>query len=622
MPRLTVIISMLAAACSTARTAEPPRFAQVGVIEGFYGPPWSHEDRLDILRFMGRVGLTHYYYAPKDDPFHRTRWRDPYPDSAYRALGDLAATAAAHGVTFVYAISPGGSMVYADSADYDRLVRKLESILALGVRDVALMLDDVPPTLQHERDRDRFASLARAHAALITRLHTDLSARGVSLAVTPTTYTDAWGDRAYLRELGALVPTTIPFFWTGTDVVAPAITAADAAVWSEQTGRLPLVWDNYPVNDFARWRLFLGPLRNRAADLPRAVRGIIANPMNEAHASMIPLATLATYAQDPERYDPDAAMADALQMLYGSAAPLLDPFLDVFGDYALDRNRLEPLFIPANRFAVGPIVATLERLRAALHSLDSAAASRPDLHAFIEDVRPFVERASARLAELERDPTWERRDDELVYRPARDRIGAPLLRTPILVDGDVGDWPAHAWRSFGNAGVTRYATGVRRDTLFLGVNVTTRVGRVEAGNHIANGDHIAIVVQGDTDATRQALTADDVVLLLSPNDAMVRRMPFHGFMAKYLADNARLTWSEFLLSTFAEPVPRAGEIAAVGRGPTGWSAEIAIPLEGRQSVRVSLTVTTTARGERRTESLAARNFPANPATFAEIHVTP
>ncbi len=46
-------------------------FQTRGVIEGFYGPPWSHQDRLDVLRFMGREGLNTYIYAPKDDPYHR-----------------------------------------------------------------------------------------------------------------------------------------------------------------------------------------------------------------------------------------------------------------------------------------------------------------------------------------------------------------------------------------------------------------------------------------------------------------------------------------------------------------------------------------------------------------------
>ncbi len=67
---------------------------------------------------MGQVGLTTYFYAPKDDPYHRERWREPYPAPQFEQLEELVQTAQENGVTFYYAISPGGSMVYADSGDY------------------------------------------------------------------------------------------------------------------------------------------------------------------------------------------------------------------------------------------------------------------------------------------------------------------------------------------------------------------------------------------------------------------------------------------------------------------------------------------------------------------------
>ena len=53
-----------------------------GVIEGFYGPPWSWEQRLDVMAWCHERGMTHYVYAPKDDPLHRERWREPYADDA------------------------------------------------------------------------------------------------------------------------------------------------------------------------------------------------------------------------------------------------------------------------------------------------------------------------------------------------------------------------------------------------------------------------------------------------------------------------------------------------------------------------------------------------------------
>ena len=52
-----------------------------GVVEGFYGTPWSHEARLRQLEFYGRNKMNVYLYGPKDDPYHSTpNWRKPYPE--------------------------------------------------------------------------------------------------------------------------------------------------------------------------------------------------------------------------------------------------------------------------------------------------------------------------------------------------------------------------------------------------------------------------------------------------------------------------------------------------------------------------------------------------------------
>ncbi len=49
-----------------------------GVVEGFYGNPWSHEVRLSLIDFYGRNKMTDYIYgttAPLtgDSPIRKTR---------------------------------------------------------------------------------------------------------------------------------------------------------------------------------------------------------------------------------------------------------------------------------------------------------------------------------------------------------------------------------------------------------------------------------------------------------------------------------------------------------------------------------------------------------------------
>ena len=261
-----------------------PSFLERGIVEGFYGKPWSHQDRIDSLRFQGEHGMNVYYYAPKDDPFHRRRWKSPYPAREYRRLGELARTAQDNFVEFCFAISPGLTMRYSSDQDFLKLTSKLESVGKLGISCFALFLDDVPPELKHGPDRATFATLAEAHAALINKLDDHLKAqdKGYRLVVTPTTYTNAWGSRDYIRDLGQLTSQDVPLIWTGIDTFSPVITNAQAREWGDIIKRQPLVWDNFPVNDATPWRPHLGPLVGRDPLLAGAVRGLVANPMNPA----------------------------------------------------------------------------------------------------------------------------------------------------------------------------------------------------------------------------------------------------------------------------------------------------------------------------------------------------
>ena len=42
-----------------------------GFIEGYYGLPWSNEDRMSLMRFGGDYKMTSYIFAPKDDEYHK-----------------------------------------------------------------------------------------------------------------------------------------------------------------------------------------------------------------------------------------------------------------------------------------------------------------------------------------------------------------------------------------------------------------------------------------------------------------------------------------------------------------------------------------------------------------------
>ena len=295
-----------------------PSFGLRGIIEGFYGPPWSHQQRLRLLEFAELYKFNTYVYAPKDDPFHRDRWREPYTGNALRDFRQLVDAAARHGVRFCFAISPGLSMRYSSRADFAALCRKIEAIHAMGVDAFALCLDDIPSELHHAQDKRAFASLGEAHAYITNRLgdHLDRVAPQSLLIFCPTDYTGT-KSTPYLKAIADRMRKDVLIFWTGEQVCTPVISSEDADAYGGAIGRPPLIWDNYPVNDYNRNRLFLGPIRARSSDLHEHTTGLIANPMNEGEASKIPLVTVADYLWNADAYRPEPSWAAALMQQGG-----------------------------------------------------------------------------------------------------------------------------------------------------------------------------------------------------------------------------------------------------------------------------------------------------------------
>ncbi|MBE3557544.1 MAG: beta-N-acetylglucosaminidase domain-containing protein, partial [Firmicutes bacterium] len=265
---------------------DAPDFPLRGIIEGFYGAPWTHEKRLAMIHFLGETMMNSYAYAPKDDPYHRQRWRDAYPENAWRDLGELVAACRREGVNFWFCISPGKDIVFSKEADLAALCDKCAAVEGLGVSHFALLMDDIDPRLSNASDQQRFTSPAAAQASLANRLYDFLRQRdpAVQLLFCPTEYWQP-GDSPYRRTLRSTLQPEIGIFWTGIGVVAPQVSSADAAQAQAWFGHSLVLWDNYPVTDFDHSLLLLGPLRNRDAQLPERLHGILANPMELAEAS-------------------------------------------------------------------------------------------------------------------------------------------------------------------------------------------------------------------------------------------------------------------------------------------------------------------------------------------------
>ncbi|MFJ4891791.1 beta-N-acetylglucosaminidase domain-containing protein [Streptomyces sp. NPDC088788] len=313
-----------------------------GTTEGFYGSPWTTEQRLAQLDFMGRTKQNRYVYAPGDDLYRQERWREPYPAAQRAHFRDLAERARRNHVTPAWTVAPGQAMCFSSDADVSALTRKLDAMWALGFRAFQLQFQDVSYTEWHcGADADTFgsgpAAAARAQARVANAVARHLAARHpdvAPLSLMPTEYYED-GSTDYRRLLAGALTEGVEVAWTGVGVVPKTITGGELARTREVFGGHRLVtMDNYPVNDYAQDRVFLGPYEGREPAVATGSAALLANAMPQAEASRIPLFTAADYAWNPRDYRPqeswkaaiedladgDARRAGALRALAGNEA--------------------------------------------------------------------------------------------------------------------------------------------------------------------------------------------------------------------------------------------------------------------------------------------------------------
>ncbi|WP_416968835.1 beta-N-acetylglucosaminidase domain-containing protein [Streptomyces sp. 4F14] len=308
-----------------------------GVIEGFYGTPWSHAARLAQLDFYGRTKQNVYVYSPKNDAYLRARWRDEYPPAALATLKELVDRAAENHVRFTYALSPGLSVCYSSQDDIAALVRKFASLYDIGVRSFAIPLDDISYTKWNcPADEAKFgtggAAAGTAQAYLLDEAWAAFS-QGRSglgaLEMVPTEYSDL-ADSPYKSALREHLDKDVIVEWTGTATIPPVITTAQTEQAREVYGHPILIWDNYPVNDYVTSRLLLGPYTGREPGVPTTAVGVTANPMVQAEASKLALFTSAAYLWNPHVYDPGKAFLASVRDLAGG--PAAEHWLRIFAE--------------------------------------------------------------------------------------------------------------------------------------------------------------------------------------------------------------------------------------------------------------------------------------------------
>lgn len=298
-----------------------------GFIEGFYGRVWSDEKRRRVLKLAAENRMNAYFYAPKDDPFLRQKWRSGYDEVSLEKFSSLFRFTEEIGISLYYCLSPGLDMTYSSQTDFDVLLEKFNSIYQIGVRKFGLFLDDIPNKLIHGEDTEKFDSVCSAHVYLINRLSEALPV-DTELVICPMQY-HGDGTEEFITTLCRGIPEKVKVFWTGKKICSPELTSEDAKKFIEHTGRKPLYWDNFPVNDAEMYgEMHIGPYLNRSADLCDYSEGIVSNVMEYPLCSAIPLLTICDYLSAPSEYEPEKSFIKAVEAVTGDSFEDWMPFFD------------------------------------------------------------------------------------------------------------------------------------------------------------------------------------------------------------------------------------------------------------------------------------------------------
>ena len=296
-----------------------------GVVEGFYGTPWSHEARLRQLRFYGQNKMNTYIYGPKDDPYHSSpNWRLPYPAQEAKQIKELVQVAKENAVNFVWAIHPGKDIMW-NQEDRDNLLAKFEKMYELGVRSYAVFFDDISG---EGTKADKQAELLNYIDEQFVKVKKDVT----PLIMCPTEYNKSWSNvkGGYLTTLGTKLNPSIHIMWTGDRVIADMYegdTEKGGMAWINNLIQRPAyVWWNFPVSDYVRDHLLMGPVYGNDLHIAHMMSGFVTNPMEHAESSLLAIYGVASYSWNPDQYNSEKAWKDAIKAVLPSAAKELEIF--------------------------------------------------------------------------------------------------------------------------------------------------------------------------------------------------------------------------------------------------------------------------------------------------------
>ena len=297
-----------------------------GIVEGFYGFPYSVEDRLSLMEYMKDNKLNMFVYGPKGDPYHLGNWKDDYPTSVtdeqrkegqitQDEMKQLTAKAAECNVDFVWSAHPAmqEGIDFTSEAGITQgvtdLMTKFEHMYELGVRQFGIFVDDISMSDAY-RDREGHAELIdRVQKALEAEYNGEGTAEADQvkpLYFVPSYYAFDFGSSDRDQYFAALknVDSDILIGFTGSSVFSN-VNSSLMNRMTEYVGRQPVMWWNYPVNDNRDAQLFMQPMGTNYSveNNIQNMGGLLSNPMNQAEASKVAIFGVADYSWNTGDFD-------------------------------------------------------------------------------------------------------------------------------------------------------------------------------------------------------------------------------------------------------------------------------------------------------------------------------
>jgi len=286
----------------------------LGVLEIFYGRPWSDVDRLAYAEFLKLLRLDFYLYGPKADDAFRKNWSRLLTNEEMRKFRAMRDKFHSSGVRFGIILSPHGLNKGMTNEHRTALQNKIQQLNELELDYLGLFFDDMASA----------PDLAIRQIEIANLVQTKTKAK---IIFCPSFYSSdslldmLFGERPtdYLQQLGRELPQEMEIVWTGEQIISSEISAPHLANVRETLKRKPFLCDNLFANDGPINCPFLKliPPSGRNADAFAHASHWALNPMNQNHLSKLLIHAFASLVKSNQK--PEAAFESSVRTLTDAA---------------------------------------------------------------------------------------------------------------------------------------------------------------------------------------------------------------------------------------------------------------------------------------------------------------